>query len=73
MTTGNRNPLFLPEDEQYHSFLNTQISGKLVKTDNDKFIFPPLTHQTILPSLIMMPISTQRLIMPLIMYLRQCQ
>ena len=42
MRTGNRNPLYLPEDEQYRSFLNTQISGKLVNTDNDEFIFPPL-------------------------------
>ena len=41
MHTGNRNPLQLPEDEQYTK-LSTQLnSGKLVHTQN-QLIFPAL-------------------------------
>ena len=43
LNTGKRNPLHLPEDDQFirYSSQNQQITGRLVK-DNDICLFPPL-------------------------------
>ena len=41
MHTGKRNPLQLPEDEQYTNISTQLISGKLVHTQN-KHTFPAL-------------------------------
>ena len=41
MHTGKRNPLQLPEDEQYTKLSTQLISGKLVHTRNE-LLFPAL-------------------------------
>ena len=43
LNTGKRNPLHLPEDDQFiqYSPQNQQITGRIVK-DKDKILFPPI-------------------------------
>ena len=42
MNTGKRNPLHLPEDDQFIRYSqNQQVTGRLIK-DKDKFFFPQL-------------------------------
>ena len=43
MLTGKRNPLKIPEDEQYTQLSTQHFSGKLVHTQN-KLLFPALNY-----------------------------
>ena len=64
MHTGKRNPLQLPEDEQYDKLSTQLISGKFVHNQN-KFIFPALNsklHKKIMTHTLILKVITHPII-----------
>ena len=42
MHSGQRNPLQLPQNEQFNQLSSSPIIGKIIGDSNNSFLFPPL-------------------------------